>query len=65
MLDIADHLRDESGVNNRLDGRIFSDGEDLADSDHSVVLVEDIALADRGDEICKDVHRVGRPEKSK
>lgn len=56
LLHIPDHLGDESGVNNRLDGRVFGDGQDLADSDHAVVLVEDVALIDGRDEIREDVH---------
>ena len=65
LLHIPDHLGDQSGVNNRLDGRVLRDGKDLADADHAVVLVEDVALVDGGYQVGEDVHGVGRAEESR
>lgn len=64
LFDIFYHFRDETCIDNSLDGRTICNGKNLADSDHAVMLFDDVWIVNRSDKISEDVHGVTRPEES-
>ena len=64
LLHVLDHARYQAGVDDCLDGWAFDNREDLAHSDHAVVLFHDVGVVDGGDEVGEDVHCVGRAKEA-
>ena len=64
LFDVLYHAGDESCVDYCLDGGRLCDGEYFSDSDHAVVLFDDVGTIDGGDEFAEDIHGVGISEEA-
>ena len=64
LFNVLDHAGNKAGIDDGLDGWGISDGEDFSDSDHTVVLFDDVGFTNRLDQIGKDFDRVVRPQET-
>ena len=60
LLHVLNHPRHQPSIDHCLDGRTISYRQDLAHSDHAIVLPEDVTILDSHDKVPEYVHTEGR-----